>query len=443
VREVLLEDLTPLRRARLHLRVADAIEKITGDSDDAAEILAEHLWAAAPVGVARRAADALVQGATVAVRRFAYESARELLERAVQLWRSATTGSEADVDAELRCIADLMSLQRALEGHQSLIDHPLLDRARDLARRSGHDVILLRLLWSQWAGFDNSCDFERSEPYAVEIAAVADASGDPVVRAMSCLAWGIHHWHFGRMAEASVLLDESSAITAETGAMRMWNGFEQDQDLMPQPFAMYVHVLRGDLPDAPARFDELANVVADPYGRNVVYSFASAGSLTAGEFEWTARVARLGLDLDPELAFGFWGCTNQLYLAGALSMLGRVDEATALFEGAMPRFLAIGARTGSPLLHARYGHGLARAGRFEEAAVQLAEAQRCVRDYVEAWAQPAVLSFEAELRLRRDDDADGAVALLRKARDLAAGQEAFGVAAGIDRLAAELTLDLD
>ena len=43
VREVLLEDLTPLRRARLHLRVADAIEAAGAGVDDA-EILAEHLW---------------------------------------------------------------------------------------------------------------------------------------------------------------------------------------------------------------------------------------------------------------------------------------------------------------------------------------------------------------------------------------------------------------
>jgi DNA-binding SARP family transcriptional activator len=78
VREVLLEDLTALRRARLHLRVADAIEAAGAGTDDA-EILAEHLWRAAPVGVGLRAADALERAAEVAQHRVAYAAAEVLL----------------------------------------------------------------------------------------------------------------------------------------------------------------------------------------------------------------------------------------------------------------------------------------------------------------------------------------------------------------------------
>ena len=50
VRQVILDDLTPLRRARLHLKVADAIEAGGAGVDDA-EVIAEHLWQAAPIGV--------------------------------------------------------------------------------------------------------------------------------------------------------------------------------------------------------------------------------------------------------------------------------------------------------------------------------------------------------------------------------------------------------
>jgi DNA-binding SARP family transcriptional activator len=82
VREVVVDDISSLRRARLHLRVADALD----DVDDNAEILAEHLWQAVPIGVAARAAGALERAARVAVRRLAYTTAQDLLQR----WRSST-----------------------------------------------------------------------------------------------------------------------------------------------------------------------------------------------------------------------------------------------------------------------------------------------------------------------------------------------------------------
>jgi DNA-binding SARP family transcriptional activator len=55
VREVLVDDLPSVRRLSLNLQVADALEA-AGVGDDHAELLAEHLWAAAPLGVAARAA---------------------------------------------------------------------------------------------------------------------------------------------------------------------------------------------------------------------------------------------------------------------------------------------------------------------------------------------------------------------------------------------------
>ena len=85
VREVVADDVSALRRARIHLSVADALELTAGDLEDAAEILAAHLWAAAAIGVGQRAAEALERAADVAVRRYAFEAAEGMLERAIQL----------------------------------------------------------------------------------------------------------------------------------------------------------------------------------------------------------------------------------------------------------------------------------------------------------------------------------------------------------------------
>lgn len=64
VRESLVDGLSSLRRARLHLRAADAVTAATGADEDQAEIVAEHPWAAVPLGVGSRAAAALERGVT-------------------------------------------------------------------------------------------------------------------------------------------------------------------------------------------------------------------------------------------------------------------------------------------------------------------------------------------------------------------------------------------
>ena len=96
VREVLVDGLTPLRRARVHLQVADVIEAAAVGNDDV-ELLADHLWRAAALGVGERAAAALERAADVAVGRVAYTSAEVMLGRAVQLrtGRSALAGGAA------------------------------------------------------------------------------------------------------------------------------------------------------------------------------------------------------------------------------------------------------------------------------------------------------------------------------------------------------------
>jgi hypothetical protein len=161
VREVVADDVSALRRARIHLAVADALDERSGVLDDAAEILAEHLWAAAPLGVGQRAAEALEHAAEVAVRRYAFESAEGLLARAAQLRRTA--GSKAsDIEAELVTSCRLLSIQRSVHGYASVARSPHLRRAKELARRGERVDILARLLWTEWAAYDSMCDFDRS-----------------------------------------------------------------------------------------------------------------------------------------------------------------------------------------------------------------------------------------------------------------------------------------
>jgi tetratricopeptide (TPR) repeat protein len=443
VREVVADDVSALRRARIHLRVAEALEATVGELDDAAEILAEHLWAAAPIGVGQRAARALERAAEVAVRRFAFESAEGMLERAVQLRRTAG-GSSQDVEAELLAACRLLSIQRSLHGYGSVAESPHLRRAQDLARRAGRPDILARLLWSEWAAYDTRCDFYRSEAVAETLRALAEESDDPLVRIAGLAPLAISRWHRGHVAEAAAMLDEAVLLGTKVDPPTMTVGLDLEVVLLPHPFTRFLHVLIGDLgtpAEAEAAMQELSAAAPDRYAVSLVEMLSAAGALTVGEPQWAERAARRAIDADPESTFSFWGRGAHAYLAAALVDLGRPDEGLPLLETAVARYIAEGGRTGMVLLRASRVAGLVEAGRLDEADGALAEAAHELATFGERYGEPLVLEAEARLRSARGDGS-AAAGLLVQAVDLATAQGAHAVARRVAATARRLGVPL-
>jgi DNA-binding SARP family transcriptional activator len=446
VREVLADDVSALRRARIHLRVAEAIEATAGDhDDDSAEILAEHLWAAAPIGLGQRAAVALERAAEVAVRRYAFEAAEGMLDRAVQLRRTAGGGAR-DGEAEMLAASRLLSIQRSLHGYGSVADSPHLRRAKDLARRAGRVDALARLLWTEWAAYDTRCDVIRSGDIARQLHELAEGSDDPLVRVTGLGSLGISRWHAGAVAEAAALLDEAVRVGRDARPPAMTLGLDLEVLLLPHPFSRYLHVLIGDAgppPEAEAGLEQLADAAPDRYAVSLVEMLAAAAALAIGEPAWAERASRRGISADPESTFNFWGRGLHGYLAGALIDQGRVDEGLPMLEEAIERYVASGARTGTVLYLASRATGLATVGRLDEATSAVADARHEVEVYGERFGEPLVHEADARVRLARGDDPAEAAGLLAAGVDLATSQGAHAVARRVAATAARLGVDLD
>jgi DNA-binding SARP family transcriptional activator len=443
VREVVADDVSALRRARLHLAVADGLEVTSGDLDDAAEILAEHLWAAAPIGVGQRAAEAIERAADVAVRRYAFESAETLLTRAVEL-RRTSAATPLDADAELTDVSRLLSIQRSVHGYASVGDSPHLRRAKELAARINRPDILARLLWTEWAAYDSLCDFDRSDALARQLFELAGDSEDAMARVTGLAAMGISRWHHGIVGEGSELMDQAVAAGAAVEAPAQSMGLDLEVLLLPHPFSRYLHVLTGELDAAAGEeaFEGLAALAPDRYAVSLVEMFSTAGALATGQPAWAERAARRGIEADPEATFSFWGRGLHAYLAAALIDQGQLDEGLARIGPAIDRFIEVGGRTGVVLYRAIRAAGLAAAGRLDEAEQALVAARRELDTFQERFAEPLVLEADARLRLARGDDPDEARALLAQAVGLAAGQGSHAIAGRVEATAARLGLTL-
>jgi hypothetical protein len=373
VREVLSEDLSPLRRARLHLRIADAMPAV----DDTVEIIAEHLWQATPVGGAERAAEALERAARVAVRRLAYAPAEQLLERAVRL-RQSTAGIEGGPAAELDALLQLVMVKNSRQGYGAGIEPSLMERAKRLAEQQGRRGDLMALLWIEWAAADLARRVDRSEVMAAELLARASAGGGPDELVVAHTASGIARWHRGDLAVAAHHLDTASRLAASAGAPGSTSRlFQGDAIHLAAPFAAYVHELIGDRTDAESDAAYRAAIElypGDPFWEMVVSSFAASGAVSCGWPErallWTNRA----LAVDPEGVSQFWSASVRAYHGSALCLLGRLDDGLPVLDAAWRTHHQLGLRTNGGTWHACRAQGLAAAGRLEESEASLAEA---------------------------------------------------------------------
>ena len=362
VREVLVDGLTPLRRARVHLQVADVIDAAAVGNDDV-ELLADHLWRAAALGVGERAAAALERAADLAVGRVAYTSAEVMLERAVQLRRDAPPSPEAlqaQLDAQLRLLA-VMQATRYFSG----TDRDLLQNTQDLARRLGHDDVSRELTWSEWAALSRAANVAEARTIAAHYVQRWGDDPRPPVRASAHIVHGVTDWSRGVIDDAIEHLDQATVLLGDAPSSA--NALERDQPMIAEAFRLSCHAARGDMTpdDALTGFDELLAALprtAVDSRHQPVYALACRVAATHTRWDALDGLVRRALELDPAAQFAFFGGQVLLYRALVEARHGDLDAALATFADGRLRFRSVGGRTGIATCQALLAEQLASSG---------------------------------------------------------------------------------
>lgn len=440
VREVVADELSSLRRARVHLLVADAIEAVEGAGDDQAEILAEHLWAASAVGVGRRAADALGRAAQVAFRRMAYEAGDDLLVRALQLRRSAGSAPD-DLAAELGDILELLGVRRAVHGYASLNDDPLIGRGKELARRLGDERQLVKVLYMEWSGYDTACLYDRGGVIAEQLWATGRDTEDLALRHIAYQVWGVHCWHLGRIGEArdNLVIAAGSAERPEGVSQFV---VDSESWLLGNTFATYIRDMAGDLPaeEVEARFEAMALQHDEPFLQSIIATFAAAGAAVRGDAERAVRWARRTLAADVDEDFAFWNGTARGYLGASLVDVGEVEEGLPILRAGIELCTSLNIRTNLGAFLAARARGEVASGDLDAAEATVAEAEHGLETDGERWPLPIILEAKAILRSAQGADPDEVAGILGEAAAVATEQGSLGMLERFARTAASLGL---
>jgi DNA-binding SARP family transcriptional activator len=433
VREVLIEGLTPLRRAQLHLQVADAMER-NGIGD--VELLAHHLWHAAALGIGERAATALERAADVALGRVAYTSAELLLRRAIEL-REAAAPSVGAQQARLATQLRLLEVMQATR-HFSGTDRALLQSTQELATRLGHEEVSRELTWSEWASTSRRAEVDEAELIARRYVATWGDDASPDVRASAATIEGVTAWSRGHIDIAMRHLDRAVALSHDSPPPS--RPLEREQPLIAASFRLYCQAAHGTTTPEQALhgYDELIATLpptaVDGRHQLVLALACRVAAIHRRDEALEALVAR-ALVLDPAAQFAFFGGQLLLYRALVEARRGELDAARTTFTDGRARYRHVGGRTGLPTCQALLAGRLASAGLVADATELVAGARQQIIDTGEAVDEVPVSIAEALVAFAAADT--------RRAADHLARAVAVGERQGAHALARQASDEAD
>ncbi|WP_007509247.1 BTAD domain-containing putative transcriptional regulator [Pseudofrankia saprophytica] len=408
------------RLARLHLLVANALERPAPDDEPVAERLAHHLWAAGPLADPGRTAAALVRAGRCAATKSALEDAARHLRLAARVARTAGL-------AELELSA--LSLFTAVDGMRagyvgSALE--LLERAEHLARGLGLEREAADFLFSRWAAYSQGIQLEHGGRLARRLLLRGEASADPIVRAYGRHAWGIHQWDVGNVGEAFRCLNQPDSTGLDDLVRREEAPLRHDLQLLSPVMLALMTGLHGDVDGARALFDLLEAAAGDDsYMVTVWAAFAVTVAALAGDPAWALRAAERGIALDPEFSFVFLGSYQRLARCWARAVTGEdatgaAQEAQKLIDAA----LADPPRSGLATWYGLLGEMWLVAGKLDEAAEALDRADSFLDMYGQRYAEGFLLLLRARLMGARGEPVAAARAAAERARALSVEREA-------------------
>ncbi|WP_234834885.1 BTAD domain-containing putative transcriptional regulator [Mycolicibacterium stellerae] len=396
VRESVEGITLPRHAIELHLRIADALERISPEDESVAERLAHHLSCAGPLADPARTATALVRAGSCAATKSALEAAERHLRAAVQVSRKAR-----HAELELSALSQLTAVvgMRSMYGASAL---DLLERAEHLARGLGRELEATGFLYSRWAAHAQGIELDRSGPLARRLLDQGYASEDPIVRAYGLQAWGIHQWDLGNIGEAFRYLSQSERTLLAHLARHDEDPVRRDLKLLMTGLLAEVTALHGDVAAAQVLLDALQSTAGDnPYRITIWATMAVRIAVMVGDPANALHAAERGIAVDPGFSFTFLGTYQRLARCWALVVSGEEPDATAAPIAEAQRLIAANLldppRSCVATWYALLAEMHLAAGSTAEAAVALDRADFYLNAYGQRYPEGLLLLMRARL----------------------------------------------
>ncbi len=403
IRQGVLSELSAPRRQRLHLSVADAIERICpGTLDDQANDLAHHLWLAGRVADPDKTVHYLALAARRALQQSAYESAIRHFQNALErLTGLAHTEERAREELDLQIDYGVALL--ATKGWYVPEMGIAYRRAHELCQGLGQDPRLFSVLSGLWSYHLVRGEHPKACSYTDGMLRLAEGAQDDAMLVQAHWASGCSRFFTGNFAGAHTDLEEGIRRYDRDRHRGLAFRFGQDPAMSCYCFDAMTLWMLGYPEQA-----ELRAQAALALARELGYPFTLTWCLTMlakyysirRDFSGSQVVIREGLALTKEYGFAFFEESLVAYQVIGMAFQGSVDELSRL-GGSAKGFAGAGYELAHTWARSAIAEALGNLGQVDIAQVLLAEANEVMARNQERYVESEINRIRGQLLCKK------------------------------------------
>jgi DNA-binding winged helix-turn-helix (wHTH) protein/predicted ATPase len=397
----LYERVPPARRARLHRRIGEHVEKLYGErAGEFAAELAMHFEQARDHA---RAVRYLQLAAENASRRFAHREAVALARRGLELLKQQPDTSERAYQ-ELTLRATLCVPLAATEGYGAAEVEETYSRARSLCQQLGDSLQLFPILVGLSKFYVIRAELETARQLGEQLLRLAEREGDAVLLLEAHWALGVCFVNTGEFTKARQHLERALALYRPEDLGTYLARYGHDPNSVCRCFLAWVlwslgHRERAE-EEARAAL-AAAEELKHPETLGFALFFAAwLHQLCRDSRKTLEHTTRLLAHAD-EHGLVQWGAFGKSLHGWALAIEGRREEGIEMMSGALDAYRAIGSEVSRPHFLGLLAEALAEAGRTQEGLTTLAEALAAAEKTGGRYYEAELYRLKGELLLRR------------------------------------------
>lgn len=397
VRDAAYQSLWERDRKRLHRAIAHVVQyRFVEFAETQPELLAYHYTEAdLPLDAIRY----WEQAARRAAARSAHHEAIAQLGSALTLVPRLADDSERE-RVELRLQLLLASRLIATDGYGAERVERVYSRAEALARRTGDNAALTKILLGLEGYHFMRADFDKAHAIAAEAAVAAEPSADPMQRLQSTWAVSNIRFHQGHVHEAVALMDE---CLREYDRIPHRPSAVQDPGVMCLCYSAWGKWELGEPDEALRRARQvvaLAERLDHRFSMGEAWGFCTTVHYFRGEYEEALRCAERAIEICTDGGFAVWLAHAEVMHGRLVAELRDPEAGNAQMRRAYRSWTATGAVVTRAFYLAMQAEGLALAQRPDDGLALLEVAYELVSKVKEGYYEPEIHRLIGELGLQ-------------------------------------------
>jgi serine/threonine protein kinase/class 3 adenylate cyclase/predicted ATPase len=432
-KHALLEDalynaLVKGKRQQYHRRVGEVLEaQFPQTAETQPELLGHHF---AEAGLTERAVGYWLKAGQRSRDRSAFEEAIAHLARGLELVGTLPESPARD-GVELQFLTGLAPAYIAARGYAAPEAGPILERAREVCRRTGDRPLQFGIMLGMWEWHIVRGDLRACVGQAADGMALAETQGDPGMMMEALFMPGVTMFYRGQFAEARTQHETALRAYDDRARTKFWTAYTGHDAGVTHRCYHALTLWHLGYPDRAASLARetcaLARAIDHPFSLEHAVDFAAFLAIYCRIGTEVQTNAKEETAVATEQGFPFWHALGTLHAGAGLLLQGQPEESLPLLRKGFAAFRATGAEVRVPSYLGMLGDAYTRLGRFADAHRVLDEALAVAEKNDDRCHEAELHRLQGELVLAESlDRCADAETCFRRAVEMARGQQSRG-----------------